>query len=180
MLENLRFQRGLWRYGYSIINSYFVITDFLRYKYCSTLAVRPSELKGLEFLPDETKDRLLPCFLLAPWVNSNTLERAVERIEQAFKNRHYLLDIDHDYTISNSESPPQEKLIRLKEPSCNYQNWIEFIGVSNWIIPCVQFKNQNASEIQSQLEKFRNLSRRFCIRMGILMGLNCNKFFHDT
>ena len=97
--------------------------DFSSYKYCPTLAVRPSEIKGLEFLPDETKGRLLPCFLLAPWANSKTLERTVERIEKAFKNHYYLLDIDHDYIISNRESPPQEKLLSLKNSSCNYQNW---------------------------------------------------------
>ncbi|MDE2739391.1 MAG: beta family protein [Paracoccaceae bacterium] len=139
--------------------------DFSSYKYCPTLAVRPSEIKGLEFLPDETKGRLLPCFLLAPWANSKTLERTVERIEQAFKNRHYLLDIDHDYTISNSESPPQEKLISLKNSSGNYQNWIEFISQSNCIVPCVQVKNQNFSEIRLQLEEFRKLDRRFCLRI---------------
>ncbi|MDE2759517.1 MAG: hypothetical protein OXH90_04370 [Paracoccaceae bacterium] len=143
--------------------------DFSSYKYCPTLAVRPSEIKGLEFLPDETKDRMLPCFLLAPWANSKTLELTLVRIEKAFRNRHYLLDIDRDYKIPNSEekkiSQPQEQLISLKDPKNNYQNWIEFIKQSKWIVPCVQTKDQNISGIQFQLEEFRKLDRRFCLRI---------------
>lgn len=39
------------------------------FAYVPTLVVRASEMNGLEFLPDATKKRMLPCFLLAPWAN---------------------------------------------------------------------------------------------------------------
>jgi len=78
--------------------------------YVPTLAIRPCEMKGLEFLPDATKNGMIPCFLLAPWVNAHALERAIDRIESAFPNRHYFRDLDPDYQPTDPEAQAQQEL----------------------------------------------------------------------
>lgn len=133
--------------------------------YVPTLAIRASEMNGLEFLPGATKDRMTPCILLAPWANSLSLDRAIDRVERAFPNRHYFLDIDRDYQFSNLESGPQKELARLMEPHNSYSNWVEFISRHEMIWPCVQLRDQSEAEIRRQLEAFQEMERPYCMRI---------------
>jgi Beta protein len=134
-------------------------------EYVPTLAVRASEMNGLEFLPGATKDRMAPCFLLAPWANSSTLERTVTRIERAFPNRHYFLDIDWGYETTENENGPQLELEQLKNPSNCFKNWVEFIAKHEKIWPCIQFKEQSGLQIKKQIEMFQTLGRPYCMRI---------------
>jgi len=133
--------------------------------YVPTLAIRASEMNGLEFLPGATKDRMTPCILLAPWANSNSLDRAIDRVERAFPNRNYFIDIDRDYQFTNLESAPQQELARLLEPDRAYSNWIEFVERHQWVWPCIQSKGQSEAELRQQIEAIQALGRRYCMRI---------------
>lgn len=133
--------------------------------YVPTLAVRASEMNGLEFLPSATKDRMRPCFLLAPWANSNSIERTITRIERAFPNRNYFLEIDRDYEFTNIESEPQRQLANLLDPSDCYANWRSFVSEHVWIWPCVQTRGQSRHDIRRQIEAFQNQGRCYCMRI---------------
>lgn len=133
--------------------------------YVPTLAVRASEMNGLEFLPGATKDRLTPCFLLAPWANSSSLERTITRIERAFPKRPYFLDIDRDYQLTNPESGPQQELAELLVPSNSFENWVAFVGEHERVWPCIQFHGQTEAEIRKQIEAFQDLGRPYCLRI---------------
>lgn len=133
--------------------------------YVPTLAVRASEMNGLEYLPGATKDRLSPCFLLAPWANSSALGRSIDRIERAFPSRPYFLDIDRDYQFTNLESEPQQELVRLLDPHNNYSNWSEFVADHEWVWPCIQSRGQSEIEVRRQIESFQNLGRTYCLRI---------------
>lgn len=134
--------------------------------YVPTLAIRASEMNGLEFLPGKTKDRMMPCFLLAPWANSSSLERAIDRIHRAFPNRNYFLDIDSDYQITNSESPPQRQLQELQASSNAFENWVNFIQEYERAWPCIQLRNQSETRIRQQIEAFATLERPYCMRIA--------------
>ena len=133
--------------------------------YVPTLAVRPSEMKGLENLPGATKDEMTPCFLLAPWANSNSLGRTIDRIQSAYPNRSYFLDIDRDYQLSNLESGPQRELAGLLDPSSSYGNWLNFVRQYDRILPCVQSRGLTEAEILQQIREFQNLGRSYCMRI---------------
>jgi len=133
--------------------------------YVPTLAIRPSEMNGLEFLPGATKDRMNPCILLAPWANSNTLERAIDRIERAFPNRDYFLDIDRDYQCTNLESEPQQKLVSLLDPHDAFVNWTNFVGEHDHILPCIQSRGQAEVDIRTQIGRIQELGRPYCVRI---------------
>ena len=85
--------------------------------YVPTLALRSSELKGLEYLPNHTKQRMMPCFLLAPWSRTPNLGRAIQRIEESYDIGRYMLDIDRDYIVTNETSPSQMEWRTLQNPS---------------------------------------------------------------
>ncbi|WP_082523932.1 beta family protein [Methylobacterium sp. Leaf399] len=133
--------------------------------YVPTLAVRPSEMNGLEFLPGAAKDRMTPCFLLAPWANSSTLERTLVRIDRAFPNRPFILDIDRDYQITNQESEPQLQLERLKDSTGSFSNWVDFVREHDAVLPCLQTRNLSEIEIRRQIEAFQALGRPYCARI---------------
>lgn len=133
--------------------------------YVPTLAVRASEMNGLEFLPGATKDKMTPCFLLAPWANSNALDRTIDRIERAFPNRNYFLDVDRDYQFTNMESDPQRDLARLVDPSNNFGNWVEFVRAHERVWPCIQTRGQSEAEIRSQIAAFREMGRPYLMRI---------------
>ena len=133
--------------------------------YVPTLAVRASEMNGLEFLPAATKDRMTPCMLLAPWPNSNSLEKSIGRIERAFPKRQYLLDIDRDYLFTNLENEAQRQFAELLDPANHFENWRNFVSEYSWVLPCVQTRGQNEAEIVAQIRAFQELGRPYFMRI---------------
>ncbi len=133
--------------------------------YVPTLAIRASEMNGLEFLPGATKDRLTPCVLLAPWANSSSLERAIDRVERAFPNRNYFLDIDRDYQFTNMESEPQQQLAHLLDPADGFANWVEFVEQHDRIWPCIQSRGQSEADIRKQIKAIQQIGRPYCMRI---------------
>ena len=134
-------------------------------RYVPTLSVRASEMNGLEFLPSATKDRLTPCFLLAPWVNSISLVRAIDRIERAFPNRNYILDLDRDYQFTDLDSPPQGELANLRNSNEAYRNWTDFVEGHENVIPCLQTSNLEEPEITRQIIRIQDLGRPYVVRI---------------
>jgi hypothetical protein len=135
--------------------------------YVPTLAVRTSEMTGLEFLPGATKDRMTPCFLLAPWVNSKLLSRTITRVERAFPNRSYFLDLDRDYDVPNDRSTAQQEFSALLDPSNDYANWVGFVAEHDYAMPCVQTDGQDEVSIRRQMSAIRELGRSYCFRILI-------------
>ncbi len=133
--------------------------------YVPTLAVRASEMNGLERLPGATKDKMIPCFLFAPWPNANELERTITRIENAFPKRNYFLDIDRDYQVTNVESQPQYDLVKLMDPAECFANWVEFVREHKWVWPCIQSRGQSQAELQKQIEAYQQMGRPYCMRI---------------
>ena len=134
-------------------------------EYVPTLAVRASEMTGLEFLPGATKDRMTPCFLLAPWANSTSLARTITRIERAFPNRPYFLDLDRDYQVTNDQSTAQQEYAALLSSVGNYSNWTAFVAEHQNILPCIQTVGQTESQIREQIRAIQRLNRPYCFRI---------------
>lgn len=139
--------------------------DFLGKSYVPTLAVRPSEMNGLEYLPEETKKRMVPCFLLAPWATSTSLEKTMDRIERAFKGKNFILDLDRDYSGGNADGNAQLEFKSLLKPKDCYLNWRNFVAKYPLIYPCIQIHGQSQAELMIQITEFRKLGRPFCVRL---------------
>ncbi len=133
--------------------------------YVPTLAIRPSEMRGLEYLPLATKERMVPCVLLAPWVNAHSINNAIERFQTAYESGPYFLDIDRDYTYPNPEASAQIELKQLSDPADAFASWCNFIGEHSRIIPCLQLRDQSEVEIRCQIEKYRKYKRTFALRI---------------
>jgi hypothetical protein len=135
--------------------------------YVPTLAIRASEMNGLEYLPGLTKDRLMPVFLLAPWANARTLTRAMERLERAFPRRHYFLDVDRDYYPPNPDGPAQSEWLALRNPADRFDAWWQFWTDFPNAIPCLQHEGQGKEEIRLQIGDIQSQGREFAVRIEL-------------
>lgn len=132
--------------------------------YVPTLAIRPSEMSALEYLPGATKDRIMPCILFAPWLSSNSLDKAMDRVHKAFPRRYYFLDINQDYR-SNSKNNARQEFAQLKDYNDSFLNWVKFVEQYEWVLPCLQSKGQSEAELRRQIEAFQKLNRAYCVRI---------------
>lgn len=135
--------------------------------YIPTLAIRPSEMNALEYLPGLSKDRMVPIILLAPWSNARSLERAMGRIERAFPHRRFFLDVDRDYIPTNRENPAQAQWLELRNPSNRFRAWHSFWINYPEIMPCLQLDVQSEEEITRQIEDIQAQEREFCLRIEL-------------
>ncbi len=135
--------------------------------YVPTLALRASEMNGLERLPGATKDLLQPVFLLAPWPNASELMKSVDRIQKAIGNRPFFLDIDRDYIPTNEESPAQQNWLDLQDQANNYSNWIGFIESIPHCSPCLQVRNLTREQTIEQVVAFQEMDRTFALRIEL-------------
>lgn len=141
--------------------------DISNLNYVPTLAVRSSEMNGLERLPAASKDRLQPNFLLAPWPNATELMRAIDRIYRAFPGRPFFLDIDKDYEITNIDVLAQQQWLDLQDPSHSYSNWVGFIEAVPSASPCLQIADLSGTEIVNQIAAFQEMGRTFALRIDL-------------
>jgi len=136
-------------------------------EYAPILAVRPAEMAALEELPKKDKDKLLPVILLRPWVTSRTLDKALERIENAYGDRKWIADFDYDH-IRNAEAAKRDvhaELDALKSPKNGYENWCKFIYEHSNTIPTIQIRDPN--EIASQVKRLEKLGRGIVVRLQL-------------
>ncbi|WP_276119850.1 beta family protein [Pararhizobium qamdonense] len=135
--------------------------------YVPTLAVRSSEMNGLERLPSASKDRLQPNFLLAPWPNATELMRSIDRINKAFPARSFFLDIDRDYQITNIEVLSQQQWLELQDPANCFANWVRFIETVPNASPCLQITGLSRAEIVNQIIAFQEMGRTYALRIEL-------------
>ena len=138
---------------------------FMIENYVPTLAIRPSEMRGLEYLPLATKARMTPCVLLAPWSSSRSIGSAIERLEKSFSHGKYFLDIDRDYTMSNPEATAQKELQKISKSEGAFENWCNFVQDYDRVMPCLQLHAQTKDTIQRQIKRFRKNGRTFALRI---------------
>lgn len=141
--------------------------DVSNLNYVPTLAVRSSEMNGLERLPAASKDRLQPNFLLAPRPNATELMRTIDRVNRAFPGRPFFLDIDRDYRVTNIEVLAQQQWLELQDPANCYASWIGFIETIPNASPCLQIAGLSRADIVKQILAFQEMGRTFALRIEL-------------
>lgn len=131
--------------------------------YVPILSLRPSEMNALEYLPDLAKDHITPVILLAPWVNSKTLNQAIERVQRAFPGRPFILDIDRNYEIpsqSNINDAKQDWL-DLSQADGDCKIWYDFCDNFMNVVPCLRVYG----DIDQQLKNIQTIGKEFSVRL---------------
>lgn len=134
--------------------------------YLVTLGVRPAELRGLKELPGGTKDRLRPLLLLAPWLATSPLTRALEKFEDAYPSRPYFVDVDTYYRVNDNRNEAKDLWTRLASKPADVAAWWELLEDFPHANPCLLLADQPVEQVREQIVWARERGRTFCIRMN--------------
>jgi hypothetical protein len=134
--------------------------------YCPILHARVAEIKGLERLPEPTKELLFPLIVARPWPNANHLSKTWEKVADAFGARRYAVDLDPFKKHSNSDKPAAAEFTALFEPNDGYVSYfdaVEAIGPN--AIPVLQLTNGFLPDLDRQIEHAARLDRGLVCRI---------------
>lgn len=140
-------------------------------EYIVTLGIRPSEINGLKELPGSSKNSLTPIVLLAPWLATVPLSRALMKFEEAFPDRPYLLDVDTYYQPGTNVNEAKEQWAELNSKPANLNLWWELLSKFPYAQPCLLMAEQPIEKVREQINWARENDRTFCIRINLADGI---------
>ncbi|KQO75410.1 hypothetical protein [Rhizobium sp. Leaf262] len=130
--------------------------------YLPVMSVRPSEIIALTEVPDVAKDRMLPLFLVRPWLGKGSLRRATDRVQHALGGRRWIANLDVSYEGEDEGSSAEMAHLQISEGA--FENWKIFIQEMPNCIPaaivCPEIEDF-ALQINSLIELGRGLAVRF-------------------
>lgn len=113
--------------------------DFSEVNYCPIIRTRPAELAGLKHVNDDTKEKLLPVFVIGKWPRTDDVMASYENAINALGERPHVVD------LTRIPAHQHNKIHELLDPSENFLNWrrfIESLKKEIEVIPTVQFGNE--------------------------------------
>lgn len=140
-------------------------------EYLVTLGVRPAELSGLRELPGSTKDRLTPLLLLAPWLATSPLSRALDKFEEAYPSRPYFVDVDPYYRVNEKVNDAKAAWQRLAQEPSDLEEWWKLLVQYPSANPCLLMAEQPLGRVRDQIVWARENNRTFCVRMNLAEGV---------
>jgi len=140
-------------------------------EYLVTLGIRPAELSGLKELPGSTKDALTPLVLLAPWLATSPLSRALDKFEEAYPARPYFIDVDSYYRVNNKPNEAKEMWSLLAQKPADLDAWWQLLSEYPNANPCLLMAEQSIESAWQQITWARENNRNFCLRMNLDEGV---------
>lgn len=139
--------------------------------YLLTLGIRPAELSGLKELPGSTKDRLTPLVLLAPWLATTPLSRALDKFEEAYPSRPYFIDVDTYYQVNDKPNEAKALWSRLAQKPADLDAWWQLLLEYPNANPCLLMAEQSIESARAQIFWARENDRAFCVRLNLAEGI---------
>lgn len=138
------------------------VTDYL-----VTLCIRRAELSGLKELPGSTKDRLTPVILVAPWLATTPLSKALDKFEDAYPNRPYFVDVDSYYQPGDALNDAKEAWVKIAGNPANLEVWHDLLLPYPNANPCLLMAGTTLESSRSQINWSRANNRSFCLRLNL-------------
>ncbi|WP_068082429.1 beta family protein [Polycladidibacter stylochi] len=139
-------------------------------EYLVTLGIRPAELSGLKELPGTTKDRLTPLVLLAPWLATSPLSRALDKFEESYPSRPYFIDVDTYYQMNDKPNDAKKLWAQLAKRPADIDAWWELLSAYPNANPCLLTAELPIESAREQITWAREHNRTFCLRMNLAEG----------
>jgi hypothetical protein len=122
-------------------------------------------MRGLEELPEVTKNRILPVILFAPWVGSNHLKKSWERFETAFDSRPFFLDLDEAYDWKSNPRPAGTEFSEMLCGQDGVDCYFDFVASIPTAIPVLRLSHQYIGDLDKQITMCNSLARGFLVRV---------------
>nr|WP_070959396.1 beta family protein [Hyphomonas sp. Mor2] len=139
--------------------------------YIVTLGIRPAELSGLKELPGTSKDQMTPLVLLAPWLATTPLSRALDKFEESYPSRPYFIDVDNYYRMNDKPNEAKEMWARLAAKPADLASWWSLLLEYPNANPCLLMAERSIESAREQIAWARENDRTFCLRMNLAEGI---------
>ncbi len=139
-------------------------------EYLVTLGIRPAELSGLKELPGSTKDKLTPLVLLAPWLTTTPLSRALDKFEESYPSRPYFIDVDAYFRVNDNLNEAKKLWERLAQKPADLSAWWTLLSEYPKANPCLLMAENTIESAHKQIAWARENNRIFCLRMNLAEG----------
>jgi len=140
--------------------------------YLVTMCIRRAELSGLKELPGSAKDQITPLVLLAPWLATTPLSRAIDKFEDAYSGRPYFIDVDSYYQPSEKENDAKNTWAELaKKKPADLDVWHSLLLQYPNANPCLLMAEASLESARAQIKWAREHDRSFCLRMNMAPGV---------
>lgn len=135
-----------------------MLRDFQAVPYIPILALRPAEMNALQELPTGDLDRLLPMFVLRPWLSSANFSNSIERISEAYGDRPLLVNMHPNASFTDGQlRPAHEECRAILSGENGYGAWCDLIEANTNFIPAIQYGMLD--EVSPQIERLAGLGR---------------------
>ncbi len=142
------------------------VTDYL-----VTMCIRRAELSGLKELPGGAKDKLTPLVLLAPWMATTPLSRAIDKFEDAYSGRPYFIDVDTYYHPGEKANEAKDTWAELAKKPADLGVWHSLLLAYPNANPCLLMAEASLDSARAQIQWAREHNRSFCLRMNMAPGV---------
>lgn len=128
-------------------------------RYCPSIYTRVAEIKALRQLPSQAKDLIFPVLRLRPWPNANRLQKAFDRIDEAFPAGRYALDLDRFKHGSNSGKEAATEFDSLFVSQDSYGNYYTLVAEQPFAIPVIRTENSSIPMLEDQWDYIEGIER---------------------
>ncbi len=139
-------------------------------EYLVTLCIRRAELSGLKEIPGSTKDRLTPLVLLAPWMATYPLSKAIDKFEDAYPGRPYFIDVDTYYHPGDNGNEAKDAWAELVKRPADLGVWQALLLPYPNANPCLLMNGSTLEIARGQVAWVRENDRSFCLRMDMAVA----------
>ena len=136
-------------------------------EYIPLLHARLAEIRALEGLEQVTKQRIFPVIRVRPWLNSKSIERAYEVVENAVGDGFYGFDLDPTKYDPNSEREAVQEFSELFSASHGFENYYNCVASGQYRVPVFREIERPSPQIGLQIEHASQIGRGLIVRVPI-------------
>lgn len=133
--------------------------------YCPVLHTRVAEMQALEMLPAASKEAIFPLIVARPWPNANQLTNTWNRIQSAFGDRRFALDLDPFKRGAVRDKPAGIAFDALFDPANGHSAYYDQVRALDHAVPVVQFHNGVVADLDQQAAHIIDINRGAVLRL---------------
>lgn len=134
--------------------------------YVPLLHARLAELRALRELPESTRPLILPVIRLRPWLNSRTIDKALDNIELSTADRIYGLDLDDFALAHGRDKPAQTEFAALFNDHLGFKNYYDCVEARHNAIPVIRGLSSNNPQFSLQSIRIKEIDRGVFVRVS--------------
>lgn len=128
-------------------------------------------MRALEELPTATKNLIFPIVRIRPWLNSKSLLRSTERLDEAFGNRYFGLDLDA-ILRGQKDTVAYAEFEELFDQEAGWKNYYGFVRAHPFSVPVL--RTSGDLQLDLQLSNVCEIDRGLVVRVDVQSPISLN------